>query len=226
MIQEYLLAQAVNTMFNGDQVDDELFKDWLARETGLDLEMHEIATKKSEKEVQPYQALSLVAGRHLELHPSVAQPLYDLLLRHKNSNCSDPRDRVFALLSLIPSEERELIGRVLPDYSLCEDEVIVITLSHLIRFRSSIGESVSQEVFTALRVGEGHRRKRLWNAAQCYDCVDLPNSIEWSSEPVEDIYAPESLLTEIVRPWKWMSQVLPVFGVSLVAGYFIYKRRV
>jgi len=73
-------------------------------------------------------------GRHVDRHPEFLQPLHELLVNHRKSQCRDPRDRVFAQLGLIPLEERKLLERFFPDYQMSEDAVAVITLGHVACF--------------------------------------------------------------------------------------------
>lgn len=57
-------------------------------------------------------------------------PLEDLLISYSQSECRDPRDRVFALLGL--AYEKQSL-HFFPDYRLSTEEVIVLTLLHLLK---------------------------------------------------------------------------------------------
>ncbi|KAI3318503.1 HET-domain-containing protein [Xylariaceae sp. AK1471] len=50
--------------------------------------------------------------------------LGELMRSLAHSECSDPRDRVFALLSLVAHEERALLGSVFPDYNMSHEKQI------------------------------------------------------------------------------------------------------
>lgn len=54
-----------------------------------------------------------------------------LLLRFHQTNCKDPRDRVFAFLGILPSVEREHLLKHFPDYTLTFEGVANITLAHV-----------------------------------------------------------------------------------------------
>lgn len=53
------------------------------------------------------------------------------LLLQRKSKCQDPRDQVFAVLSLVEPEEREHLLRAFPDYSMNQVQVAIIALAHL-----------------------------------------------------------------------------------------------
>lgn len=115
-------------------------------------------------------------GRHVDKHPEYLQPLYNLLVSYHQSECKDPRDRVFALLGLITSEERAFLSTYFPDYSMKEDHVRIITLAHLTQFpesvisRSGVPINItpdSKEVFLGLGVRfKGERRRLLQRAGE------------------------------------------------------------
>ncbi|GAB7328372.1 hypothetical protein MBLNU13_g00356t1 [Cladosporium sp. NU13] len=76
------------------------------------------------------QLLAYVEARDLD-NIDTRQPLHELLLRFKECRCSDPRDNVFAFLSLVNEEDKYYLGGCFPDYSLTHDAVVVITLHYL-----------------------------------------------------------------------------------------------
>lgn len=69
-------------------------------------------------------------------------PLVELLSRYSRSGCKDPRDRVFAMLGMLPEDERAILNHVFPDYSLSLERVILITMIFLIQDPSSCTRSV------------------------------------------------------------------------------------
>lgn len=53
-----------------------------------------------------FAALPFVLSRD----PGDYQSLHEQLLRYKDSGCKDPRNKIFAILSLLRDEEREALG--------------------------------------------------------------------------------------------------------------------
>lgn len=134
VIQEFLLGKNVEIYCSNHRINWMDFQDILCRVSGVeqfgDVSQFKIDDFKS----RTYPALPLVMGRHVDKHPESLQPLHDLLVDHRRSKCKDPRDRIFALLGLVTNDERDLLRRVLPDYALTEEEVIIYTLAHLIQY--------------------------------------------------------------------------------------------
>lgn len=86
--------------------------------------------------------------------------LFDLFQILFQSRCSDPKDRVFALLALLPREEQIALSAYCPDYSLTHDAVVLITLAHLRTFgKHTITEWNSHEIFEALGVQSAEKRR-------------------------------------------------------------------
>lgn len=85
--------------------------------------------------------------------------LYELLTGYHRSGCKDPRDKVFAIMSLLPPSERAELGKVFPDYSLTEDDFVVLTLAHLVNWCGRSIEVDNDTLFQALNV-ESHSRRR------------------------------------------------------------------
>lgn len=143
-----------------------------------------------------YAVLPLVMGRHPDKHPELLQPLQDLLVNHHRSQCKDPRDRVFALLGLITSDERGLLGRFFPDYTMVEDHVLIITLAHLIQFGPLIPEQQhldaisadSDDLFLGLGVRSKERRALLLRRAAKIDYLD-----SWSGPDLSRVLASHDL---------------------------------
>ena len=104
----------------------------------------------------------------------IAMVVQGVLIDHHRSKCKDPRDRVFALLGLIPPGEREILSRFFPDYSITEDYVLIITLAHLTQspalsrmLRSGVNITPdSEELFSGLGVGPKSQRRRLLRRAE------------------------------------------------------------
>lgn len=57
--------------------------------------------------------------------------LGELMRRLEYSECTDPRDRIFALLSLTEKEERKLLSAIFPDYTISTEKVMLITMAYL-----------------------------------------------------------------------------------------------
>ncbi|KAH7018830.1 hypothetical protein EDB80DRAFT_675862 [Ilyonectria destructans] len=130
------------------------------------------------------KALPLVMGRHVDKHSEILQPLYDVLVDHHSSKCKDPRDRVFSLMGLIPADERCALGIVFPDYNISEDHVLIITLSHLMRFQAGARSCLepitteSTELFLGLGVESVVERQRLIRRARNFDYLVFDSSTE------------------------------------------------
>ncbi|KAK4539372.1 hypothetical protein LTR36_011002 [Oleoguttula mirabilis] len=178
VIQEMLVAKHVHIYCSGQRVDFPDFKMMLEREVGKELVDGELVDKMSRSSAsRKYQALPLVLGRHVDKHPEMQQPLYDLLLNHRRAECKDPRDRVFALLSLVIPDERAILGSFFPNYSLSPDDVVMITLSYFIeidenRFERRPINAHSHTLFCALGVFSQKRAQRLFWAAKHFHLED------------------------------------------------------
>ncbi len=123
-----------------------------------------------------YSALPLVMGRALDRHPEVMQPLYDLLISHQRSRCKDTRDRVFSLLGLILEDERSLLRRFFPDYTLSDDHIAIITLAYLTQCSSILSPrgfpritAGSEELFLGLGVKSEARTRYLIDRTEQLD---------------------------------------------------------
>lgn len=174
VIQEMLLAKDVHLYCSGNRIDWLMFQENLGRELGMDLLSTSI-DKRFNSAVKSHPALALAVGRHIDRHPEIQEPLYELLVRHQYSICKDRRDRVFALLALLPHDERAFIGRFFPDYSLSEDEVIVITLAHLTHYRPSTDKLDLGKLLDMLGVAvDAKHRRRLLSSLQRFDYYDDP----------------------------------------------------
>jgi hypothetical protein len=178
VIQEYLLGREVELYCGNSRVDWEYFKEILGCETGV----HDYWQEDVNYARSPYgswAAWPLATGRHLDKHPEMHQSLYKLLISHGGSQCKDPRDRVFALLGLVTPEEKELLGRFLPDYTMSEDDVVLIALCHvrLGTFRIEREPVDMKRLLLALGVESDSRQRRLVRRSGEYDYLcDNPPS--------------------------------------------------
>ncbi|KAI1378010.1 HET-domain-containing protein [Hypoxylon crocopeplum] len=57
--------------------------------------------------------------------------LGELMRYLEHSEATDPRDRVFALLGLMEGEERELLGKIFPNYTMSHEKVMLVTMAYL-----------------------------------------------------------------------------------------------
>jgi hypothetical protein len=175
----------------------------------------------------------------MDKHPEILQPLCDLLIDNCKSKCKDPRDRVFALLGLIPLDEREILSIYFPDYSLTEDNVLTITLAHLTQFpalsrmqRGGVDITpASEKLFMGLGVELKPQRRRLLRRAKRLDYLarmssqEMLNSLAWYDE-VEDYGGEdtdeEQEMSETERPrcsnrrWLTVSVISVIFVILLV----------
>lgn len=67
-----------------------------------------------------------------------AQSLDAMLRLYHDNECSDPRDRIFALLGCIVTQEQEALAAYLPNYELSYNEVAIIALAHIMRFSGQV----------------------------------------------------------------------------------------
>ncbi|KAI0544321.1 heterokaryon incompatibility protein-domain-containing protein [Xylaria curta] len=125
-----------------------------------------------------YHALPLIiarnSGRIAAKGPPRGLSLRKLLTRFHRFECKDPRDRVFALLSLLPKRERDSLAEYFPDYALSTDQVIIITLSHLQHWRG-YGRPVtvgSDKLFDGLGI-EKRRRLQLLELGEAFHYYKL-----------------------------------------------------
>lgn len=191
VIQEFLLARHIqlhcsNWSFN---VDD--FKDILFREVGIDQFSDDplpMISRESQLGPNAHAALPLTYGRHIDRHPDFLQPLYRLLIEHRKSQCSDPRDKVFGLLGLVTMDERELLDLYFPNYELSEEHILIITLAHLTQYGPLVTSRRGQEtitsrsadLFEALGVGSLAKRERLLRRASKLDYIGRMSGIQMS----------------------------------------------
>jgi hypothetical protein len=158
-IQEYMLAREIHVYCSNSRVDGVFFQDLLSRAAGVELlEVQDDELAAQPDLVRKWAALPMNVGRHVDRMPYLYQPLYDLLIRHVNAQSTDPRDKIFALLGLVPLEERSFLLRSFPNYNLTMEQVNTITIAHAQAF--AIGQPL-EPIFRALRIPKGRDRRRL-----------------------------------------------------------------
>ena len=116
-----------------------------------------------------HAALPLVMGRHPRKHPEFRLPLYSLLINFRRSKCGDQRDRIFALSGLINLDERCLLQRFFPDYSLNHEDVAAIALAHLMQFDRKDITLQSDDISLGLGIEWQAQKKRLLHRAERFD---------------------------------------------------------
>jgi hypothetical protein len=172
VIQEFLLNQTVVLYCSGNVIDWSLFQDILGRKAGVEMLSDRSYDAIRSAPTYMQSALSLLVGRHPDRHPDMLLPLHELLIRHRASQCKDPRDRVFSLLGLVSAEERGFLQRVFPDYALSHDIVVVIAIGHVKHF--SVGETIDFDLlFLGLGVRSKERKKKLLRVAEDFDYIDV-----------------------------------------------------
>jgi hypothetical protein len=173
VIQEFLLGGNVEIYCSGNQVNWLDFRQLLEYETDTDLVGDTDYLGAGNATADSYAALALVAGRHPDKHPEYLRPLHELLVEHHRSKSKDPRDRVFALLGLIPHDERRFLQRFFPDYSLSEEHVATIALGHVLFFNHGpeLVTADSDALFLGLGIDHGASRRRLLKRAEDFDYI-------------------------------------------------------
>ena len=99
-----------------------------------------------------YPAIALTSGRKgPDDYLKDGRTLYALLVTHMYAQCSDARDRIFALLGLVRSAERQELAMIFPDYRLSIRQVMIVTLAHLRRFASLLS---AKRALDSLRIAD------------------------------------------------------------------------
>ena len=101
--------------------------------------------------LREWPPLAFMAERFVYRIDEIGQSLYDLLAGHASAQSTDPRDKIFALMGLVTYEEKSILERSFPNYSLSVETVIIVTLAHLTWFA---GDKPLRPVFRALRLDE------------------------------------------------------------------------
>lgn len=175
VIQEMLLATDVYLFCGNTAVEITEFKSMLCSETGISEFSHDV----QQDQMQRSPALPLIIGRSPDRYPELYDTLQTLLSRHSQADCKDPRDRVYALIGLVSPDERQLLLRFFPNYSLSEEEVLILTLAHLtqipwteLKSEDLLQDVVldSSKVFSALKIASETKRRNL---------VQRTNEIDW-----------------------------------------------
>jgi hypothetical protein len=107
---------------------------------------------------------------------------------------------VFALLGLVTLEEREALERFFPNYSVSEEHVRIIALSHVLQFPADTSHEEitpdSDELFLGLGVTSRWERRALLRRARIdrFDYLGYTNIDEASAALTlyDDFLAPES----------------------------------
>jgi hypothetical protein len=125
--------------------------------------------------VQSCAAAPMVIERRLNGHSiEPTHKLHTLLDKQQHSECADPRDRVFALLSLVIDDEKRILGNFFPDYTMSDDNVLIITLAFLrIRYYHFDLTEANNAIFLGLGVRSMSRRKTLLKQVDSYGGADL-----------------------------------------------------
>lgn len=182
VIQECLLGKRVDLYCGNTCMDWWDFRTLLGQKTGV----YDVLSEDVNYAQSPYgswAAWPLITGRHPDKHPQMTQSLYKLLITHSKSECKDPRDRVFALLGLVTPDEKTLRGRFLPDYTMNEDNVVLIVICHVqLGVINPQGESINMKrLLIALGVNSVSRQRRLVRRSREYDYLgELPPNPHWS----------------------------------------------
>lgn len=182
VIQEFLLGQDVHIYCGNTRVEWLHFRTLLGQASGIHDDFSE-DVNYTRSPTGSWAAWPLVTGRHPDKHPELQQSLYKLLITYGSSNCKDTRDRVFALLGLVTLQEKSLLERFLPDYTMSEDNVIVIALCHvqLGVFNTGREHPDLTRVLLALGVNSESRQRRLIRRSHEYDYLgDEPPNPHWN----------------------------------------------
>lgn len=99
---------------------------------------------------RPLATLALTKNREKKAMSSWRRPLSIMLRDLRKSECSEPRDRVFGVLNVLPAHERQILGTFFPDHSLSLERVQLITLAFLRLQDSSLRKWHSQSLKSLL----------------------------------------------------------------------------
>lgn len=198
VIQEFLLAREIHYHCSSNITNSEHLHKILTSEAealSADTVMNEDFHMLLDTAVKKYAAASLILARDRDMSPKrdPGPSLYELLIRHRHANCKDRRDRVFALLSLLGEREHALLSRLLPNYALSADQVVVIALAHLLNHRwyDHVDITIdSDDIFEALGLEGGRAvRKHMLTRAKRFGYYD-----DWASLDVARTMALQEIL--------------------------------
>lgn len=176
IIQEFLLAQRIAIYDpDGDMVHIDAFRDRSGGDTVISKEAHEDNEKmtaisssgflKQERTrfanpmggrfgVSTFGAL---LARRYGKAPGLGS-LANLLRAYAGSQCADPRDKVFGVMSLLDQDEKESLQRLLPNYFWSEGQIAAVALVHIVSFNGLL----LGHKFVSLATGKPRRRFLLW----------------------------------------------------------------
>lgn len=186
VIQEFLRAREIHYYCSDHITDASHLYEMLTSETGTfgtSAFLNDNYDRISDAAAKQYAGASLILARNADMFPELGSSLYNLLIRHRRAQCKDRRDRVFALLSLLGAEEHGLLSRLLPNYALTAEQVVVIALAHMINHQSLDRVEItidSDDIFQALGQEGGRAvRRRLLAQAKQFGYYD-----DWTSVDV------------------------------------------
>lgn len=166
IVQEFLLAKDIRIFAGAHRLH------WfdLRRMVRFYLDSRDDDYEPDERE--PCAASRLLWQRYPQAEYPFSNNLFQLLVDHYESECTDARDRVFLMLGLLPDEERALLARFFPDYSMSEPVVVAITLAHLTQYLKWEVRETSEYLWQGLGVTTKARRKPLLDSASRLDYFD------------------------------------------------------
>jgi hypothetical protein len=192
VIQEFLLGQDIFLYCGNSKVHWADFQFRLCMVAGISEHMYDASFSTpghpANQATAAFRALPLVMARHVDKHPEIQQPLYDLLISHYRAECTNTRDKIFGLLGLVTPDERVLLERFFPNYNMSEDHVRIVALAHILQY-SIPGEGAakvdvkSDELFFGLGGPQSvTERRRLLRRAriEAFDYIGAENAGEVS----------------------------------------------
>ncbi|KAL7624134.1 hypothetical protein AAE478_005691 [Parahypoxylon ruwenzoriense] len=163
-IQEFMLGRCIE-VYPGDnrRVDWEVFH-------------HEMYSRLSDRlrmiSFNSFAAAPFLMARTDNLYPFTYHSLHVLIEKHCRTACKDPRDAVFALLGLVPHEERRLLIKFFPDYNIPEHHVRIIAVAHCRQNPKSRVWAYSREFFQGLGVEDDSEMARIWRRSEKFNYLD------------------------------------------------------
>ncbi|KAI8627407.1 heterokaryon incompatibility protein-domain-containing protein [Xylariaceae sp. FL1651] len=199
VIQEYLLGRNIELYCGNDRIHWQYFHDMLCTMAGIEEFYDTTREPPRGRGENALAAIPLITARHMDKYPENLQPLCDLLIDHSGAQCKDPRDRVFALLGLVARDERQVLNKCFPNYSLSVDHVRIMTLAHIMYFpgesrmtRAGVEITAdSEKLFLGLGVKSKSERSRLLRRAQAIGYLS-----PWMSSQVPDFLVDQDLEEE------------------------------
>ncbi|EMC93889.1 hypothetical protein BAUCODRAFT_158537 [Baudoinia panamericana UAMH 10762] len=189
VIQEFLVASDVMLYCSGYCVNWFDLKSFMVSRFGIDVfnDGSRDGLLASEGG-QQYKALPLILQRHPDRHRSI--------------------DKVFALLGLVPRDERQILSRFFPDYSLSHEQVVLVTLTYFKDFCSKDSDAEPLQLFRALGMkSESHRQRLIRAASSVYSDAMGPNSIVPCLELLEGIAVDDHVQSLEREMHRWEEQL-------------------